>query len=186
MKLPPFWYTHGRSGIHLGAACSRTRWSWTGWSKELLSSSFTTLYRSSEGSSVGSIWLLNAIKYIAKRCHPDVSSWTRSDVQHTILPYHSPPWDRYFHHSLQMNRIHSEVGSELHAKYCCFACAKNWPFLSCPRIHLCWTLNGECGHPSQSSFQGLGWWCLRQILLGLLLSEGICWRSWHWKGLSNL
>ena len=70
--------------------------------------------------------------------------------------------------------------------YCRSMCVKkNWPFLSCPHIHLCWTLNGVCGHPSQSSVQGLGWWYLRQNLPGLLLSEGICWRSWHWKEFSN-
>ena len=86
---------------------SRTRWS-----RASLSSSFTTLYRSSEGSSVGGIWLLNAIKDVAKRQHPDVSSWTRSYIQHTILPYHSAPWYRDFHHSLhQMNTQKSDLSS---------------------------------------------------------------------------
>lgn len=96
LKWSVFLYTHDTNGAHLGATRSPNQNSWAS-----LSSSFTTLYRSSEGSSIGGIWLLNAIKDVAERLHPDVSSWTGSNVQNAIFPYHSAPWDRDFHHSLR-------------------------------------------------------------------------------------
>lgn len=76
-----------------------------------LGSSFTTLYRSSERSSVGGIWLLNAIKDVAKRWQHYVSSWTGGDVENTILPYHSAPWDRDFNHSLHKKNIYTHMSN---------------------------------------------------------------------------